>query len=393
MKLSSLLKRFTNNSHSALTYMAWDFTGTAIVNTFVVILLVAYLSPLAYMLVTSLKAPAQFSDANAPLYPADPVSFQYQGKNSQVFIVPMPDGSERHLALIKPGRSSSEFIDPQNPDAGLITWQGNWRSLKKLYEPNNHWENFVNFWEGFREPRTLPDILRNTLMIALVGEIGVLLSSIATAYGFSRFRIPGGKWLFILLIATILIPQSVTLVPTYRFNMSMIAWLKDGFPLESVWLLKILSGPMGVDANDSSLYNVLPIVLPHFFGNGIFIFLLRQNFKSIPRDLDEAAMLDGAGPLRILVSIILPQTVPVVATVSLIHFFYSWNELRQASLYLGMARKWVPISFSIDNVQGFGATPEMFQVSAIVLMIVPVIVLFLAQPFFMKHMVVTGIEK
>lgn len=390
--LIKFLRRITKNEHSSLTYLMWDFTGTFMVHALVIFLLVLYLSPLAYMFVTSLKQGPQLSDSAAPLYPADPITFMYEGKKLQVYYVPFPEG-ERLLARVNGMRNTSNFIDPANPGAGFVEWEGSWRALKKVYEPNMHWENYSNFLANFREPRTFPDILRNTLFIAMLGEIGVLLSSIAVAYGFSRFRIPGGQWLFILLIATILIPQSVTLVPTYRFNLSMIAWLKENFPLESVAFLRWISNPLGVEANDSTLYNVLPIVLPHFFGNGIFIFLLRQNFKSIPRDLDEAAMLDGAGPLRILISIILPQTMPVVATVALIHFFYSWNELRLASLYLGTAKKWVPISFSIDNIQGIAGTQEIFQVSAIMLMVVPIVILFLAQPFFMKNMVVTGIEK
>ena len=126
MKLSTILKKFTHNSHSSLTYMAWDFTGTMLVNLFVFILLIVYLSPLAYMFVASLKLPAQFADPAAPLYPADAVSYTYEGKKLQVYIVPTPEG-ERHLALVKAGRSSSDFVDPQNPEAGLIKWEGNWR--------------------------------------------------------------------------------------------------------------------------------------------------------------------------------------------------------------------------------------------------------------------------
>src|SRR6185295_13451085 len=80
----------------------------------------------------------------------------------------------------------------------------------------------------------------------------------------------------------------------------------------------------------------VPLIVPHFFGSAVFIFLLRQNFLSIPRDLDEAAMLDGAGPLQILTQVILPQSIPVVMTVAMLHFFYMWNEFRISSLYMGL---------------------------------------------------------
>jgi multiple sugar transport system permease protein len=194
----------------------------------------------------------------------------------------------------------------------------------------------------------------------------VLFSSIAVAYGFSRFRIPGGKYLFFLLIATIMIPSNITLVPTYYlFSGHMLNWI-------GTWL---------------------PLIVPHFFGSAILIFLLRQNFKSIPRDLDEAAMLDGAGPLRILISVILPQSIPVVTTVALLHFFYIWNETRFSSLYLGISPNLQMISFGVQRSQSFFFTPEALMVGALAVMVVPVIVLFVAQRFFMQDMVVTQIEK
>jgi multiple sugar transport system permease protein len=135
------------------------------------------------------------------------------------------------------------------------------------------------------------------------------------------------------------------------------------------------------------------LIVPNLFGSAIYIFLLRQNFKSIPRDLDEAAMIDGAGPMRTLVSIILPQALPAVVTVGLLHFFNAWNELRMASLYLSTRQDLRTMPFSAQAFITYGFTPEVLQASAIVLMIIPVIVLFLAQRFFMQDMVVTGMEK
>ena len=174
------------------------------------------------------------------------------------------------------------------------------------------------------------------------------------------------RYIFFLVIATIMIPSNITLVPTYYlFSGHMLNWI-------GTWL---------------------PIIVPHFFGSAIFIFLLRQNFKSIPRDLDEAAMLDGAGPLRILVSVILPQSIPVVTTVALLHFFYIWNETRLSSLYLGIRPDLQLVSFGVQRGQSFFFTPETLMVGALLIMIVPVIVLFLAQRFFMQDMIVTQIEK
>jgi len=313
------------------------------------------------MFIASLTPSDQFLDANAPILPSVRVRFNYMGKDLIVYNVPLEDG-DKPLALYKPSRLSSEFVDPENPNAGTITWQGNWRSLKAVYEPKPTLDNFKDFLAITQ----LPLLFKNTIVVAIISEIGVLFSSIAVAYGFSRFRIPGGKYLFFLLIATIMIPSNITLVPTYfLYSGHMLNWI-------GTWL---------------------PLIVPHFFGSAILIFLLRQNFKSIPRELDEAAMLDGAGPLRILISVILPQSIPVVTTVALLHFFYIWNETRLSGLYLGISPNLQMVSFGVQRSQSFFFTPEALMVGALVVMVVPVLVLFISQRFFMQDMVVTQIEK
>jgi multiple sugar transport system permease protein len=277
-----------------------------------------------------------------------------------MYQVPFED-DVRQLALVNPGRVSSEFIDPAHPEAGLITWQGSWRTLSGVYRFHLTWENFSMLFRTIR----FEEMLRNTLLLALITEIGVLLSSVVVAYGFARFPLPGGDLFFYILIATMLIPEKVTLIPSYFFFVRVLHW--DG-----TWW---------------------PLVLPFFFGSAVFIFLLRQNFRSIPKDLDEAAMLDGAGPLRILFSVMLPQSWPVIITVGLLHFFYVWNETRQAALYLSTRRDLAPISFGIQNFQSLAPIQNVLQASALLVMIVPVIVLLVSQRFFMQDMVITGMER
>jgi len=353
-------RRKDHHGVSTLTLRLWEFSGTALVNLFVFLLVCGYLSPMAYMVVTSLKLKAQLIDSGAPIYPAEPLMYTYQGVAYPVFEVPTPLGI-KEMALVEPHLLYSNFVDPQNPNLGLIHWDGSWRSLKGVYRFHISFSNFNYLWQLI----DFPLAVKNTLLIAMIGEVGVLCSSIAVAYGFSRFRIPGGRWLFYLLIATIIIPDSITLVPIYFLNVRILPW-------NGTWY---------------------PLLVPQFFGNAIFIFLLRQNFKSVPRELDEAAMIDGASPLRILVSIVLPQCIPVVVTVALLHFFYVWNELRMSSLYLGISQSLQPISFTVQTYQSYGFTPEILETSAMILLVVPVVILFLAQRFFMQDMVVTGLEK
>lgn len=339
----------------------WQALGTGLLNLFVFSLLFLYLFPVLFMVATSLMEAQQLSDRNAPIYPARQVRFEYDGRNALVYNVPMPDGTIRELALVRAGRTSSEFVDPQAPGEGVLQWQGSWRQLVGVYEFHISWENFGTLFGSLR----LGQMLQNTLLMVIISEIGVLLSSIVIAYGFSRFPLPGGNLLFTILIATILIPEKVTLIPTYFFFTSVLGW-------NGSWL---------------------PILAPFFFGNAVYIFLLRQNFKSIPKELDEAAMLDGAGPLRILFQVILPQSWPVVITVSLLHFFYMWNETRQAALYLGTRRDLIPISFGVQSFQSLAPIQNQLQASALILMIIPVLVLFIAQRYFMRNVVVTGVEK
>ena len=345
---------------STLTVRLWEFTGSSMLNLFIWIAVVVYLSPLTYMLVTSLKTADQMRDAKAPLLPSQAATYNYNGKSLLVYNVPTSTGTKQ-LALEDPHVKYSMFVDPANPQAGLIRWDGFWGSLTLVYHPHVTLANFITLWTTVK----YTNLLKNTMIVIGLGEIGILCSSIMVAYGFARFHVPGGKFLFFLLIATIMIPDSIILVPTFVIFGRVLHWT-------------------------GTLY---PLIVPQFFGSAIYIFLLRQNFRTIPRDLDEAAMLDGAGPLRTLVSVILPQAIPTLVTVALLHFFNAWNEMKMASLYLGTRPDLQTIAFSAQRYQTYGFTPEVLQAGAVLLMVIPLIVLFLAQRYFMSDMVIASVEK
>lgn len=353
-------KRTQRGEASTLTLRLWEFTGSALLNLFIFILLLVYLSPLSYTIVTSLKTRTQLQDGSSPIWPGELKTYSYQGKEVPIYKVPIENGI-RELALVEPHQKYSMYIDPAHPEEGLIRVEGFYRALKRVYTPKISFANFTQLWKVV----DYPHIVSNTLFVVFVSGIGVLLSSIAVAYGFSRFRIPGGKYLFILVIATIMIPDSILLIPSFVIYTRILGW------------------------NGS----YLPMLVPPFFGSAVYIFLLRQNFKSIPRDLDEAAMLDGAGPLRILISIILPQAIPTVTTVALLHFFNMWNELRMASLYLGTRQDLQTVAFTATFTPTIGFTPELLQTATLFFLVVPIIVLLLSQRFFMQDMVITGLEK
>jgi len=332
-----------------------------LVTGFSTIILAMFLSPFLFMVFTSMKSPQQMSAMDSPIWPAAQDTFTYQGQDLEVFKVPLPDGSTKNLAMLKPGRSSSVFIDPVNPAAGEITWEGTWRTLKRPWKWAPRWQNFVDVWNQINFPR----LFRNTLFLAIMTEIGVLISCTLVAYGFARFRFPGRNYLFTLLIATIFLPAAVTTIPTYTFFLK-INWVGT----------------------------YLPLIIPAFFANAYDVFLLRQFFLTIPREMDEAAMIDGASSFRIFWSIILPQSMPVLLAVSVFHIVYAWNDYYNPLIYLSTKPELQPIAVAMARFNGIHSTnPHLIQATALMALIVPLLIFLAAQRYFMRGIVITGVEK
>ena len=337
-----------------------SFTTKASLTLLAVVILSAFLTPLAYMVLTSLKDQTQLADGSAPLYPATQRTFVHDGEPLPVYTIEI-DGLTRELAIVEKGRESSVLIDPADPGAGTFEWVGRWRTLAPVYAFDPKFENFANAWDeiGF------PKLLANTFIIATLSTIGAVGSSVLVAYGFSRFRFPGRGPLFLIVLATIMLSQQATLVPSYII-FSKLGWT-------GTWL---------------------PLLVPHFFANAYNIFLLRQYFMTIPRDLDEAAMIDGASPFRVLRSVIVPQAIPAIVAVTLFHFFWAWNEFLLALVYVGGKPDLWTLSLGIQQFAALYVTrPPLVQASAILTLAVPVFIFFIAQRAFMRGVVVTGVEK
>ena len=154
---------------------------------FALIIISAYLMPLLYMVTTSFEQPSQISTPGAPPWPATPETGTFEGKEYPIYTVTI-DGAARHLMLIEPGRESSVFVDPADPTATKITWQGRWRTLEQSWRFSPLVDNYTTVWNQLNFPR----LLGNTFGIAILSTIGAVFSSILVAYGFARFRFPGG---------------------------------------------------------------------------------------------------------------------------------------------------------------------------------------------------------
>lgn len=367
------------------------------VTSFTAILLALFLSPFLYMIFTSLKTTAQMAIPSAPIWPAKGQTYVYTGENKNVvtlkilkgstqlldetidmtayngktmelYTVTFDDGTTKDMALLKGFTKGSIFIDPANPAADPVAWNGGYyKTLPRVWAFSPAWVNYVEMWTNIKYPQ----VLWNTSVYAFLTTIGVLISCILVAYGFSRFRFPGREFYFMLLISVLFLPLFVTFIPTFVFWRS-ISEMGLPFGVGTWW----------------------PLIIPRFFADPFNVFLFRQYFMTLPRELDEAAMIDGAGPLRILWSVIIPQSYPVIVAVAVFHIVWSWNDYFGPLLYLTGHRELWPVSVALSLVNGqYTQRPELIQAGALLTLIFPLILFFLAQRFFIQGVVITGVEK
>jgi len=223
---------------------------------------------------------------------------------------------------------------------------------------------FVNFWTALtRVPFHLYAF--NTTIIVTFVMIGTLLSCSFTAYGFARLNAPGKDFIFMLVLATLMLPGAVTLVPTYLMFNSL-GWVNT----------------------------FLPLIVPSFFGSAFNIFLLRQFYLTIPVELEDAARIDGASPYRIWWSIMLPLSMPVLATVAVFTFVATYNDFFTPLIYLADEDKYT-IAVALSYFQGSPRIgPQMhLLMAAVTVSLLPPLILFLAaQRYFVRGIVMSGIK-
>ena len=351
----------TTRSARVMSRKVRELLATISLTGMALVVLALFMLPMVYGVVTALKTESQFSKTGAPWWPASERTFIYEDKEYEIYLVPMPDGETRSMALYKKGRASSQLIDPENPEAGPIEWVGVWRQLERDWDFDPQLNNFAEAWNTVEFPR----LMGNTGMYATITTFGAVLSAAVVAYGFARFRIPRKNVLFMLMLSTVILPGAVTLIPTY-FVFLKLGWV-------GTWL---------------------PLIVPAFFSWGTNVFLLRQFFMTIPRELDEAAMMDGANPIQIFISIILPQSAPALSAVALFHFFYAWNDFFGPLIYLAGNPEKFPITVGLTAFNTlYSQQTNMIQAASLISAVIPVIVFFFAQRFFMQGVVITGVEK
>jgi multiple sugar transport system permease protein len=221
-------------------------------------------------------------------------------------------------------------------------------------------------WANYPEALTYVPFGRyalNTLVIALLTIAGHVFSCTLVAYGFARLNAPGKEPLFVVLLATMMLPYPVTMIPIY-IGFKTLGWVNS----------------------------ILPLVVPAFFGSPFYIFLLRQFFLTIPRDFEDAARMDGANTLQIIWHVLLPVVRPAIATVAVFSFQAAWTDFLPPLIYLHDQTKYT-ISLGLSFFRSsYDVRWNYLMAASLVTMVPVVVVFFVAQRSFIEGITLTGIK-
>ncbi len=221
------------------------------------------------------------------------------------------------------------------------------------------WENYVEGWNY--APFNL--YLLNTLKITVSVLIGTLLSNTLVAYSFSRLDWPGRDILFVILLSTLMLPYQVTLIPVFVL-FSKLGWVNTH----------------------------LPLIVPAFFGNSFFIFLLRQFLVTIPTELDDAAKIDGCSNFRILWQILLPLSKPALAAVAIFSFMGTWNDFLGPLIYLNRDSLFT-LSLGLNSFRTQYEVYWNHLMAVSIMVLLPcLIIFFVAQRWFIQGITLTGLK-
>ncbi len=228
------------------------------------------------------------------------------------------------------------------------------------------WDNYVRLIAIPRIPVTT--WAWNSTIIVVLATLGTLITSSMVAYSFARFEYRGRNLLFMITLATLMLPEQVTLIPQFVLFYNF-GWINT----------------------------LLPLWVPAWFGgSGFAIFLMRQFMMTLPRELDEAALIDGAGFFRIFWSILLPLCKPALATLAIIEIIGNWSDFLRPLIYLNSPEKFtvsVGLRFFNTSPDVGGEPMQHLIMAACVLSMIPVIIIFfLGQRFFVQGIVMSGIK-
>ncbi len=215
--------------------------------------------------------------------------------------------------------------------------------------------NFFPFWLYFR----------NSAIVTVLVVIGSVYSAAFVAYGFSKLNWKGRDWLFFFVLATLMIPAQVLMIPQYVI-FTRIGWVDT----------------------------LLPLIVPAFFGGGAFnIFLFRQYYRTIPKEYSDAARIDGCSEFRIFWQIVLPQSKPAMATAAIFAFLWTWNDFMGPVIYLHSPQNFtLPIGLRAFQQQT-GTEWDLLMAASLLVMLPVIVLFFFLQRYFVAGMSMSGLNR
>jgi len=328
-----------------------------------------FLVPFLWMLLTAFKSNQDVFHTPPRWLPYDNVRVNVNGEQLPLYDVQTEDGVKR-LAAVKIIEGVGIFVDPANPSQTMEyeIQQG----AIKIAEPVMHvyfnWRNFPDAMQRGSRPGIGASFwvyFRNSLIIAFFSIVGTLLSNTPVAYAFARLQFPGRDLLFIIILATMMLPFQVTMIPVYLFFNDFLGWGNT----------------------------FLPLIVPTFFANAYDVFLLRQFFRTIPEEMCDAARVDGASEWQIFTRIVLPLSVPVLATVTVFTFLWAWNDFTGPLLFLTSPKNFT-MALGLQDFQSQRTMVWNQLMAAATVFTVPIVIaFFFAQKTFIQGIKLTGLKE
>jgi len=325
---------------------------------------VIFLVPFAWLVVTSLKEDKEMSAFPPVWIPTQQVkaivdgkevglaTTEYSGYKLTVGVMEEFETGQRLVRVIEPpAHAGREFTVNRTALTDVRHFAPVWKSYPDALK--------------FLPPETGRGLvfLRNTLEVSVLSILGTLIASSMVAYGFARLRFPGRDGLFLALLATMMLPSAVTMMPVFMI-FRWVGWIDS---LKPLWV-------------------------PAFFGAPYYIFLLRQFFLSIPTELEDAAKIDGCNYFTIFWRIMVPQIKPALAALTIMAFMASWNDFRGPLIYISSPEK-ETLAYALQLFQTSHGSEPALLMAASTMVIVPVILLFFfTQRYFIQGITLTGIK-
>lgn len=323
-----------------------------------------FMIPFVWLVVTSLKEEKEMSKFPPVWIPTQQVKVSVDGKERGLATTQYK-GTEVKVAVLTEYESGQRLVRVLEPAA----LRGSEFTVNKVQLTETRqvapvWQNYPNALK-FLPPETKSGLvfLGNTLKISILSILGTLLASSMVAYSFARLRWPGRDALFMVLLATMMLPSAVTMMPVFLI-FRWIGWIDT---LKPLWV-------------------------PAFFGSAFNIFLLRQFFMSIPMELEDAAKIDGCSYYTIFWRIMLPQIKPALAALTIMAFMAAWNDFRGPLIYISSPEN-QPLAYALQLFQtARGGEPGLLMAASTMVMLPVLALFFFTQRYFIQGVTLTGIK-